>query len=50
MNRKEIQNDFKHVLEYGYKKAIEDPDISINQLLQEITDRLRDIYANIRSK
>jgi len=38
------------VLEYGYKKAIEDPDISVNQLLKEITDKLRDIYTNIRPK
>ncbi|WP_342475622.1 hypothetical protein NST70_02165 [Weizmannia sp. FSL K6-0777] len=50
MDGKEIQDNFKQVLEFGYKKAIENPKISANQLLKEITNKLRDLYANIESK
>ncbi|MEC2222761.1 MULTISPECIES: hypothetical protein [Heyndrickxia] len=44
MTNEEMQEQFMKILEFGYQKGEKDSNVSVQELLEELSDKLRRIW------
>lgn len=50
MTTAELQEEFKRILEYGYQRGNENDTIKTDEIIQELSDRLRDLLDKNRER
>ncbi len=44
MTTAELQEEFKRILEYGYQRGNENDSIKTDDIIQELSERLKDLF------
>ena len=44
MTTAELQEEFKSILEYGYQRGNENDSIKTDDIIQELSERLKDLF------
>lgn len=48
LTTKEMQEEFKKVLLYGYERGNSDTKLSAHELVQELTEKMQEVMGNLK--